>query len=650
MGRQCLLPLELADCLTDSPHFRQNLHAYEKELENTSASIKTLVKDIKEVLDAAKQLSRCQRAFANSLDKFQFDCIGGSQTDDEIVIAGSLKQFAALIHLIEEERQRMLDHGHKHILGALESFRRTHIGAAKEGRKKFEKQTQKFCASLERHLNLSTKKMEDQAMKEADASLEMEQRFFVQASLDYVCMLQEVQERKKFEFVETTAPKPAHVRCFGCMYGWLTFYHQGHEVANDYKGQMTDLQMRLQKRGGGAEGNKMMVDVRQTKSQDAGTRQGYLYLMEKKAFGTTWTKHYCMYDKKTKNLSLIPYNQLTGKLSSTDQMVVKSCVRRMSETIDRRFCFDVTAEERDGQVYTLQALSEHDRRLWLDAMDGKEPTYSNYGIDQRTEETALEDSGFHFITTCIAQLEGRGLEEQGLYRVVGVNSKVTKLVQLGLSRHKLDKLPLDNVVEWETKTLTSAIKTFLRSLPEPLMTFRLHHEFINAAKTDNKEVRVAEIHKLVRKLPKVNYRMLKILMQHAQNVSRKSDKNLMSVSNLGVCFGPTLLRPEEETMAAIIDIKFCNAVVEILIGHFDTIFSGGPVASTGDSNGQLHYSNGPVSAGPPPAKPGIISAMAQPVQVTAYEAEQPARSARLPAGVARRHYPPPYAHPPPPVY
>ena len=37
---------------------------------------------------------------------------------------------------------------------------------SQEGRKKFEKQTQKFCASLERHLNLSTKKLENQAMKE----------------------------------------------------------------------------------------------------------------------------------------------------------------------------------------------------------------------------------------------------------------------------------------------------------------------------------------------------------------------------------------------------------------------------------------------------------------------------------------------------
>ena len=52
-------------------------------------------------------------------------------------------------------------------------------------------------------------------------------------------------------------------------------------------------------------------------------------------------------------------------------------------------------------------------------------TYSKFGPDQRSEVTALDDNGFHFVTTCIAQLEGRGLEEQGLYRVVGVSSKVS---------------------------------------------------------------------------------------------------------------------------------------------------------------------------------------------------------------------------------
>ena len=45
-------------------------------------------------------------------------------------------------------------------------------------------------------------------------------------------------------------------------------------------------------------------------------------------------------------------------------------------------------------------------------------------------------------------------------------------------------------------------------------------------------------------------------------------RNMMTVSNLGVCFGPTLLRAEEETVAAIMDIKFANVVVEILIENW----------------------------------------------------------------------------------
>lgn len=44
-----------------------------------------------------------------------------------------------------------------------------------------------------------------------------------------------------------------------------------------------------------------------------------------------------------------------------------------------------------------------------------------------------------------------------------------------------------------------------------------------------------------------------------------SKNNLMTVANLGVVFGPTLMRPQEETVAAIMDLKFQNIVVEILI-------------------------------------------------------------------------------------
>ena len=51
-----LEPLEFAECLTDSPGFREKLHDHEKELEKTSKAIKALVTDGKEVLHASKRM------------------------------------------------------------------------------------------------------------------------------------------------------------------------------------------------------------------------------------------------------------------------------------------------------------------------------------------------------------------------------------------------------------------------------------------------------------------------------------------------------------------------------------------------------------------------------------------------------------------
>lgn len=66
----------------------------------------------------------------------------------------------------------------------------------------------------------------------------MLEREYVQESLSYVLRIQEVQERIKFDFVETL---------LSFMSGWLLFYHEGHEVAEDAKEYMTDLRYKVQK-------------------------------------------------------------------------------------------------------------------------------------------------------------------------------------------------------------------------------------------------------------------------------------------------------------------------------------------------------------------------------------------------------------------
>ncbi|XP_078682909.1 rho GTPase-activating protein 26-like isoform X36 [Branchiostoma floridae x Branchiostoma belcheri] len=611
-----LLPLEFSECYTDSPYFRDNIHTHEAELERTSQAIKQLIKESKTLLQAARNLSKAQRSFCQLLQDFKFECIGSTMTDDEIEIESSFKEFGRLIGSIEDERDRMLENASAVLIEPLErfrkdqihpvklenamshislmeNFRKTQLGVAKEEKKKFEKQTEKFCTSLDTYMKLSAKKQMEK-LQEADAQLDMEKRHFHESSLQYVFKLQEVQERKKFEFVETL---------LGFMYAWLTFYHQGHEVAREFRSYGQDLQLRLQNTRERFESTRTEAEHLMRKMQEKPieqgpnktyTKQGYLFVQEKRPIGYAWVKHYCMYQKENKIFTMIPYTQTQGKLtSSTETIILKSCVRRMSDSIDKRFCFDIMANDKATSI-TVQAMSEDDRKAWLEAMDGKEPSllfqtqigpyqpppeyrhkiYQVPGTPSSTEENLLNDIGFTFIKRCIQSIETRGIEEQGLYRVVGVNSKVKKLTELCLvDRRKADKVDLD---EYEIKTITSALKNYFRGLPEPLLTFKLHQEFINAAKQESRTLRINDIHRLVHQLPESNFEMLDMLIGHLLNVANHSKKNLMSKPNLGVVFGPTLMRPAEETVAAIMDIKFQNIIVEILISNHEQIFKTAP--------------------------------------------------------------------------
>ena len=89
-----LLPLEFSDCLLDSPYFRENLRAHERQLDRACADAKSIARCISEVSAAARALSAAKRALADALADSNFECIGGTLTDDEVIIANSLREFA----------------------------------------------------------------------------------------------------------------------------------------------------------------------------------------------------------------------------------------------------------------------------------------------------------------------------------------------------------------------------------------------------------------------------------------------------------------------------------------------------------------------------------------------------------------------------
>ncbi|XP_060263307.1 oligophrenin-1 isoform X14 [Ovis aries] len=490
-------PLEFSDCYLDSPDFRERLKCYEQELERTNKFIKDVIKDGNALISAMRNYSSAVQKFSQTLQSFQFDFIGDTLTDDEINIAESFKEFAELLNEVENERMMM------------------------ERKKKFEKDGERFYSLLDRHLHLSSKKKESQ-LQEADLQVDKERHNFFESSLDYVYQIQEVQESKKFNIVEPV----------------LAFLHSLFisnsltvELTQDFLPYKQQLQLSLQNtrnhfsstREEMEELKKRMKEAPQTcKLPGQPTIEGYLYTQEKWALGISWVKYYCQYEKETKTFTMTPMDQKPGaKQQGPLDLTLKYCVRRKTESIDKRFCFDIETNERPGTI-TLQALSEANRRLWMEAMDGKEPIYHSPITKQ--EEMELNEVGFKFVRKCINIIETKGIKTEGLYRTVGSNIQVQKLLNAFFDPKCPGDIDFHNS-DWDIKTITSSLKFYL-------------------------------------------------------SVCEHSKENLMTPSNMGVIFGPTLMRAQEDTVAAMMNIKFQNIVVEILIEHFVKIYSGPPEEST----------------------------------------------------------------------
>ncbi|XP_069782503.1 rho GTPase-activating protein 10 isoform X2 [Narcine bancroftii] len=563
-----LQPLEFSDCYVESPQFRERLRAHEAELEKTNKFIKELLKDGKALAAATKALSEAQQKFARSLGEFSFEFIGDAETDDERCIDESVHEFAEFLNTLEEQREMMAHNLNETFIKPLERFRKDQIGAAKEEKKKYDKETEKYYSTLEKHVNLSSKKKEA-SLLEADSQLGQIRQHYYELSLEYVCKVQEIQERKKFEFVEPM------LSFFQMLF---TFYHQGYELAKDFDHYKTDLHLHIQNarnrfEGARSEVEELMKKMKKNPHEHTRTTpfttEGYLYLQEKRTgpFGSSWVKHYCTYKKETKRFTMSQFDQRSGgKIGEEDAFILKSCTRKKSDSIDKRFCFDIEAMDRQA-VITLQAITEEDRRHWMEALDGKEPVYLITRSNSRKEgNTQLNEMDFNIIKKCIQVLETR-------------DSKTCAEVDL------------NNWLEWETKTITSALKQYLRNLPEPIMTYKLHLDFISLTKNSCPESRIKLLHSLIHKLPEKNREILEILIKHLANVSNNAKQNLMTIANLGVVFGPTLMRARQESVAAIMDLKFQNIVMEILIENYKKIFGTIP----DDSVGQADSSSTPSS-------------------------------------------------------
>ncbi|XP_077993334.1 N-chimaerin-like [Glandiceps talaboti] len=197
-----------------------------------------------------------------------------------------------------------------------------------------------------------------------------------------------------------------------------------------------------------------------------------------------------------------------------------------------------------------------------------------YSIDLTTLVKAHNTTRPIVVDKCVKEIEARGLESEGLYRVSGFNDDIEMV------RQSFDKDGENAKIgqsEYEDiNTITGALKLYFRQLPIPVISYEVFYDFLTAAEMDKKDVRIELMHKAICKLQELkpaHYQTLKFMISHLHRVTECQTKNLMGAENLGVVFGPTLLRsPEAESLESLGKMKFQQTVVEILISNHNKLF------------------------------------------------------------------------------
>ncbi|XP_034469671.1 rho GTPase-activating protein 29-like isoform X1 [Hippoglossus hippoglossus] len=226
-----------------------------------------------------------------------------------------------------------------------------------------------------------------------------------------------------------------------------------------------------------------------------------------------------------------------------------------------------------------------------------------FGIDFTQASKNSQDGIPFIIKKCTSEIESRALNIKGIYRVNGAKSRVEKLCQAFENGKDLVELS-----DLSPHDISNVLKLYLRQLPEPLILYRYYNDFIGLSK-ECQRVIVEEVDKspdthtgekggpsvqlnrvifkirdLLRQLPTANYRTLRFLIAHLSRVNEQAEENKMTASNLGIIFGPTLVKPRqtdaEVSLSSLVDYPYQALMVELLVRHFHTVFDVSPLAGS----------------------------------------------------------------------
>ncbi|XP_034529297.1 rho GTPase-activating protein 8-like isoform X4 [Notolabrus celidotus] len=169
------------------------------------------------------------------------------------------------------------------------------------------------------------------------------------------------------------------------------------------------------------------------------------------------------------------------------------------------------------------------------------------------------------ISQTVSYLKEKGLKTEGIFRRsarVQIIKDVQKLYNLG------KPVNFDEFLDVHVPAVI--LKTFLRELPEPLLTFRVYNQVQELLSVES-SLRISRCKQIVEGLPEQNFIVTKYLLCFLHMVSQESIVNKMSASNLACVFGVNLVWPRHGSLS-LSALTPINIFAEILIEHYQTVF------------------------------------------------------------------------------
>lgn len=147
------------------------------------------------------------------------------------------------------------------------------------------------------------------------------------------------------------------------------------------------------------------------------------------------------------------------------------------------------------------------------------------------------------VRQCVEEIERRGMEEVGIYRVSGVATDIQALKAAFDTNNKDVSLMMS---EMDVNAIAGTLKLYFRELPEPLFTDELYPNFAGGIALSDSVAKESCMLNLLLSLPEPNLVTFLFILDHLKRVAENESINKMSLHNLATVFGPTLLRPSEK--------------------------------------------------------------------------------------------------------